>query len=415
MYDNVLNSNKTYDAIDDIQENIIQGHCTYLSNLKLSVDDTNKCIPNIYWIPKLHKNPSKARFIIAAPKCSLKPLSKAITSVLKLMFSQLQSYNDQTRFFTGINSFWTILNNKPVIQNINMLNKRAKASSISCFDFSTLYTKIPHSRLLKVMNELIDFCFKGGNKNYIVVNKYSAYWVSDNNSNRLTFTNSTLKHAIKYLLDDSYFSFGNKIFKQVIGIPMGSDPAPFLANLFLHYYENKWIRTTKKHDMNKVRRFTNVFRFIDDLVAINDNGEFERCYSEIYPPELELGKENIGYNQGTFLDLKIEIREEKFVISLYDKRDNFPFSIVRMPYLDSNIPSKIFYSAFGGEILRFARNTSDIALFMDKSKLLIDRMLKQGGKSFILTNILKRLFGKHFDIFRKYCNNCSDFLNMIEL
>ena len=92
--------------------------------------------------------------------------------------------------------------------------------------------------------------------------------------------------------------------------------------------------------------FTNIFRFIDDLVAINDNGEFERCYSEIYPPELELGKKNVGYNQGTFLDLKIEIREEKFLISLYDKRDNFPFSIVRMPYLDSNIPSRIFYSAF---------------------------------------------------------------------
>ena len=53
LYDNVLNLNKTYDAIDDIQENIIQGHCTYLSNLKLSVHDTNKYIPNIYWIPKL--------------------------------------------------------------------------------------------------------------------------------------------------------------------------------------------------------------------------------------------------------------------------------------------------------------------------------------------------------------------------
>ena len=98
---------------------------------------------------------------------------------------------------------------------------------------------------------------------------------------------------------------------------MGSDPAPFLANLFLHYYENKWIRTNKKCDINKVRRFTNVFRFIDDLVAINDNGEFERCYSEIYPPELELKKENIGYSEGTFLDLMIRIRDNKFFICLY--------------------------------------------------------------------------------------------------
>ena len=79
LYDNVLNSNKTYDAIDDIQENIIQGHCTYLSNLKLNVDDANRCIPNISEAlsltnPKFPKQPSKARFIIAAPKCSLKLL-----------------------------------------------------------------------------------------------------------------------------------------------------------------------------------------------------------------------------------------------------------------------------------------------------------------------------------------------------
>ena len=264
------------------------------------------------------------------------------------------------------------------------------------------------------MNELIDFCFKGGNKNYIMVNKYGAYWATDDNSNCLTFNNLTLKHAIKYLLDNCYFSLGNKLFKQVIGIPMGSDPAPFLANLFLHYYENKWIRTNKKRDINKVRRFTNVFRFIDDLVAINDNGEFERCYSEIYPPELELKKENIGYSEGTFLDLMIGIRDNKFFISLYDKRDTFPFAIVRMPHLDSNIPSKIFYSAFGGEILRFARNTSDPNLFKDNTKCLIHRMLKQGGKNNILTNILKKLFGRHFDTFSKYCNNYLDFVNMIE-
>ena len=44
-------------TIEDIQENsIIQRHYNYLSKLKLSVDDTNECLPNIYWIPKLHNS-----------------------------------------------------------------------------------------------------------------------------------------------------------------------------------------------------------------------------------------------------------------------------------------------------------------------------------------------------------------------
>ena len=408
------NANNTYEVHNNIQENdIIESHSKYLNRLKLKIDNSNQCIPNIYWVPKLHKHPSKARFIIAAPKCSVKPLSKTITSALKLIFKQLQSYNDESRFFSGINSFWTILNNKPVIQNINIMNKRTKASSISCFDFSTLYTKIPHNKLLKVMNELVDFCFKGGDKSYITVNKYGASWVAENKSNSVTFNSSTLKNAIKYLLDNCFFRFGNKIFRQIIGIPMGSDPAPFLANLFLYFYENKWIRTTKKHDIHKARRFGNVFRFIDDLVAINDNGEFEKCYSDIYPPELELKKENVGYTEGTFLDLMINIRDDKFVISLYDKRNTFPFSIVRMPYLESNIPSKMFYSAFGSEILRFARNTSDFNLFKVNTKCLIERMLKQGGKNSILNNVLRKLFGRHFDAFGKYFNDFSDFLNLV--
>ena len=76
-----------------------------------------------------------------------------------MLFSQIQSHNNQTRFFSGINTFWTILNNRPVIDNIKKLNKRNKANSITCFDFSTLYTNIPHNKLIKVLNELIDFCF----------------------------------------------------------------------------------------------------------------------------------------------------------------------------------------------------------------------------------------------------------------
>ena len=74
-------------------------------------------------------------------------------------------------------------------------------------------------------------------------------------------------------------------------MPMGTDPATFFANLFLFFYEVQWIKLTKKSDYGRVRRL-NTFRFIDDLTAANDYGEFERSFKEIYPPELTLKKEN---------------------------------------------------------------------------------------------------------------------------
>ena len=69
---------------------------------------------------------------------------------------------------------------------------------------------------------------------------------------------------------------------------MGSDPAPFFANLFLYRYESRWLNKMKKQNNVLARKFGRVFRFIDDLLAVNDGDEFEKYHSEIYPPELEL-------------------------------------------------------------------------------------------------------------------------------
>ena len=54
---------------------------------------------------------------------------------------------------------------------MNALNKRRKATSVSTFDFFTLYTKLPH-KLLMALNCLIDFCFDGGESKYITFNSY---------------------------------------------------------------------------------------------------------------------------------------------------------------------------------------------------------------------------------------------------
>jgi len=91
---------------------------------------------------------------------------------------------------------------------------------------------------------------------------------------------------------------------------MGSDPAPFFANLFLYHYEAKYAKSLTKADHAKSRRFRNTFRFIDDLLAINDNGEFEKCFIEIYLSELELKKN--GNDSVAFLDLQIDIKRKIF-------------------------------------------------------------------------------------------------------
>ena len=90
----------------------------------------------------MRKNPISFRFIIASPVCSIKSLSRDITSSL----SCFMRYITKRKVLPGIKNFWTIQNSYPVISSISKLNKGKTAKSMSSFDCSTLYTKIPHDK-----------------------------------------------------------------------------------------------------------------------------------------------------------------------------------------------------------------------------------------------------------------------------
>ena len=68
----------------------------------------------------------------------------------------------------------------------------------------------------------------------------------------------------------------------------------------------------------------------------------------------------------------------KVHFGLFDKRDSFPFSIVRMPDKSSNVASSIVYSAIGAESLRIARASNNVESFSTAIKPLIARMSRQG-------------------------------------
>ena len=105
---------------------------------------------------------------------------------------------------------------------------------------------------------------------------------------------------LKHLISKSFFTVGNLVFLQSIGIPMGIDPAPFLANLYLYHFESEFISILSRTDRYRGFKFKHCFRFIDDACNINDDNEFENSYKEIYPKDLHLKCEHTG-NHATFL------------------------------------------------------------------------------------------------------------------
>ena len=68
----------------------------------------------------------------------------------------------------------------------------------------------------------------------------------------------------------------------------------------------------KDNDLIKGRNLCNIFRFLGDLDSINDGGKFESKYSNTYPKELQLGKENTDKHVAEVLDLDVKIKDGKF-------------------------------------------------------------------------------------------------------
>ena len=118
---------------------------------------------------------------------------------------------------------------------------------------------------------------------------------------------------------------------------------------------------------------------MDDLGTLNYGGVFNDVYKDIYPPELQIKVEHFG-TYATFLNLHITVKNGVFVDKLFDNRDAVPFLIVRMPYIDSNIPKSIFHYALLGEFLRITRTSLLNNGFNEKAMKLLNGMKGQGAQ-----------------------------------
>ena len=119
---------------------------------------------------------------------------------------------------------------QPKFHRHSKLNS-GKAILISTFNFSTLYTNIPHHELKSVMGKFINYC-NVDDKESIGITKNGAIWTNSQEKYRLPFNKKSLKLTINYLLGNSHFTLGSMCFHQLTGIPMGSDPPSFMKNFY---------------------------------------------------------------------------------------------------------------------------------------------------------------------------------------
>ena len=152
--------------------------------------------------------------------------------------------------------------------------------------------------------------------------------------------------ALSYLFDNIYIKFGKKLYRQIVGIPMGTNCAPLVADLFLFFFERDFM--TSLSDDNQadiIEAFNSTSRYFDDLLNI-DNPYFEGVVNQIYPPELQLNKANTSDTEDPLFDLNLYISNGFVSSKIYEKRDDFEFDIVNFPFWIAMFPVPLLWSVY---------------------------------------------------------------------
>lgn len=193
---------------------------------------------------------------------------------------------------------------------------------------------------------------------------------------------------------------------------MGTDCAPYLANLFLFECEFKWIESKiKRGQYDFIPFFKNSFRYIDDLLLINNDRKMDNVMYDIYPTDLVLNPlENDG-KTCSFLDLLLTV-EDKGVISttIYDKRDAFGFTVVSLPDLAGNVPKSSSYGVYIGELVRYARGCTYFDTFKARTNSLMNKLTNQSFSRKRLISAFKRFCVSHWSLVRGYGTKILDFM-----
>ena len=197
------------------------------------------------------------------------------------------------------------------------------------------------------------------------------------------------------------FPHSTKLYRQIVGIPMGTNCAPLFADLFLFCYERVFM--TILSDIKQaeiIEAIKSTSRYLDDLLNI-DNPYFEGMVNCIYPPELQLNKANTSDTEAPFLDLHLSISNRLISSKIYDKRDNFDFDMVNFPFLDGDVHRSTSSGVYISQLSRFARVSSRVADFNARNKSLTAKLLQQGYRCHKLRKTFSKFYRQHYELVSK--------------
>jgi len=329
------------------------------------------------------------------------------------------------------------------------LNLPMQITDVYVADITRCYESIPldgEDNLQDAIARLISIGFKQEQKNH--PRAKVAVWIRFDSSGQavravwataaptalahgswVPFQEDRLIRLHSWLMHNCYVALGDRVWRQISGIPMGFSCSPLWCNMYLLYYESQFIqRLARLGRADLLIKFRYAFRYIDDLCWINSgtpatflSPEQERVPNNpfwIYPLNvLEIKCEVTRYDeqdptrgvQAHFMNLGITVHDMtqgacNYRLAKFDKRRDLPFGYTQYIKFQSNRPVKQSYAVGVSQtvpILYLSNNLEDAA---NEIKILIATLANNGFQRSRLVNMITRFIrhnqfpGVKFDI-----------------
>jgi hypothetical protein len=377
-------------------------------------------LPYVYAMPKIHKLETHRSPYRAIVGKSLRnkvdpPADQPAGTSWPAAKSDCNSLSDLRRHVAAaLNSVIDVLVRKDVGKKIKrcwitrgdqeFIDSTARVphpSRLSTADFTTMYTQLKHDELIDAVIQAIDEAslivadyFKMGIRHRDLTLRIdkAGCW-----SDRGGLSMEELKQAVRECVNNAYVLVNGKLFRQTVGIGMGHEESPPLANLYLYARECAYVdRKIEELGEEEVERrflgFRFHRRFIDDLFAPISADDLPT--EEDYGLKLKITGDG---SEAVFLGILVKIQEDRLTYRARDKQHGFDFKITRFPSWDSCVPASCKRGTVIAMLSRTLSLTTLTTNFVDEGRFLLRMFaergypfafVKEGVRRFLAKNIL---------------------------
>lgn len=274
--------------LEEIGEDLnhIMNTFTFSKEVKKYIATTTADLPRFHVIPKVHKTPWASRPIVPSHSWATSRCSEVVDYYLQKFTRKVPWILDSTKSF---------------IQKIKGVQQTNDKMWVVTGDVKAMYTNIPVTGAKKV--------------------NFEALKKVDTEEDQV----EGLGAMLFYVLDNNFFKFQDKTFKQKNGIAMGTACAPAVANIYASFYENDFIKYWSERGLSLF------CRYIDDIFIVFQGlqAELQECLDQFHIPGLEIDW-NISTTKATFLDVQVSVTPKGLETTLFRKELNkymyIPFS-----------------------------------------------------------------------------------------